>query len=332
MFRIKIGFKRLAAWTLPVLLLSPVLFIAPVLSMPGKSFIGPLPPLLEAEKQLSHSLRSHVEALASDIGDRHLYKPGKLSESVSYIKATLSQWYGKVESQQFEFEGQLFENVIAECPGAKKPDEIIVLGAHYDSVQDCPGANDNGSGVAAVLELARLFHEHKPERTIRFVFFPNEEFFFNTEGMGSYQYADLCKHRGDKIKAMLSLETIGYYNESKGSQKYPPGLGFFYPKQGDFIAFVGTSGSRSAIKRMVKAFRKSAQFPSEALSAPAFIPGVDWSDHQAFARLGYPAFMVTDTAPYRYPYYHTPEDTVDKIDFDRTARVVYGLYRALPLF
>ncbi len=299
------------------------------LSMPGRSYTGELPGLTDGERALSESLREHVEMLAATIGERHLQKPEKLEETVSYIKTSLKDWYGTIESQHFEFGHKSFENIIVELPGGKRKDEIVVLGAHYDSVFGCPGANDNGTGVAALLDLARLLASHRPERTLRFVFFPNEEQYFNSEGMGSYQYARLLKERGEKVVTMVSLETIGFYSDKKGSQKYPLGLKLFYPDRGDFIGFIGPLGSRKAIKPMLKAFRKSADFPSEALCAPSLIPGVDWSDHQWFNRMGYPAFMVTDTAPYRYPYYHTPEDTAEKIDYDKMARVVAGLRKAI---
>jgi Zn-dependent M28 family amino/carboxypeptidase len=204
--------------------------------------------------------------------------------------------------------------------------EVIVVGAHGDSVDGAVGANDNGSGVAAVLELARLFREAKPARTLRLVAFVNEEPpFFKTEQMGSRVYARRSKARGENVVAMFSLETIGYYSDRPGSQRYPFPLGFFYPSTGNFIAFVSNLSSRALLHEVLASFRRHAEFPSESVAAPAFIPGVDWSDHWSFWKEGYPALMVTDTAPYRYPYYHTVQDTPDKVDYERAARVATGL-------
>jgi Zn-dependent M28 family amino/carboxypeptidase len=128
---------------------------------------------------------------------------------------------------------------------------------------------------------------------------------------------------------MFALETIGYYRDAPGSQHYPPPLNFFYPKQGNFIAFVGNLGSRALVTRSLRAFRQHARFPSEGIAAPAFIPGVDWSDHRSFWKQGYPAVMITDTAPYRYPWYHSSQDTPDKVDYGRMVYVVDGLVKML---
>ncbi|MCI0506731.1 MAG: M28 family peptidase, partial [Gammaproteobacteria bacterium] len=188
------------------------------------------------------------------------------------------------------------------------------VGAHYDSVTGSPGANDNGSGIAALLELFGLFtHEH-PATTIRFVAFVNEEPpFFYWNNMGSMIYARQMKQRKENIRYMISLETIGYYSSEPNSQHYPPFLKHFYPHTADFIAFVSNLGSRRVMLRAVKAFRATSNFPAQHLASPAIVPGVSWSDHLSFWREGYKAFMITDTAFYRYPYYHTSQDTPDKL-------------------
>jgi Zn-dependent M28 family amino/carboxypeptidase len=181
-----------------------------------------------------------------------------------------------------------------------------------------------------MLELARLMAAAKPARTVRFVAFVNEELpFYRTGEMGSRLYARRSRERGENIVAMLSLETIGYYSDRPGSQRYPFPLGLFYPGTGNFLAFVSNLGSRPLLHRALRAFRRHAAFPSEGVAAPAFIPGVDWSDHWSFWAEGYGAIMVTDTAPYRYPYYHTAHDTPDKVDYERLARVVTGLHGML---
>ena len=147
--------------------------------------------------------------------------------------------------------------------------------------------------------------------------------------MGSRVYARRLKARGENIVAMFSLETIGYFSDGPRSQRYPFPLGFFYPSTGNFLAFVSSLGSRPLLHQALASFRRHAEFPSEGVAAPAFIPGVDWSDHWSFWDEGYPALMVTDTAPYRYPQYHTAADTPDRVDFDRLARVVSGLRATL---
>jgi Zn-dependent M28 family amino/carboxypeptidase len=206
-----------------------------------------------------------------------------------------------------------------------------VIGAHYDSVFGSPGANDNGTGVAATLALAQRFAGRKPEHTLRFVAFVNEEPpYFLSDEMGSFIYAGRCKARGDKISGMISLETIGYFSDAPHSQTYPsPGLGFFYPKVGNFIGFVSNVHSRALLHRVVGLFRKHAKIPSEGAALPAFIPGVSWSDQWSFWRQGYPGIMVTDTAPFRYPHYHSSSDTPDKLDYDRFTLVVSGIEKVI---
>ena len=219
-------------------------------------------------------------------------------------------------------------NVEVEVPGNAR--ESIVVGAHYDSVMGSPGANDNGSGVAAALELARLFRAASPVRTIRFVWFVNEEPpFYKGEDMGSRRYVKRLVERGEKVAGMFSLETIGYYADAGGTQQYPPPLAALYPDTGNFLAFVANIGSRALLRESIGAFRRHARFPSEGVAAPSFVPGVDWSDHASFWEAGFPALMLTDTAPFRYPHYHTANDTPDKVDYERLARVVTGLHGML---
>ena len=192
-------------------------------------------------------------------------------------------------------------------------------------------ANDNGSGVAAMLALARRFAQTPAQCTLRFVAFVNEEPpYFLSEQMGSFVYAGRCKARGDEISAMISLETIGYFSDAPHSQTYPaPGLGVFYPTVGNFIGFVANVHSRALLRRSIAFFRKHAGVPSEGAALPAFIPGVSWSDQWAFWQHGYPGIMVTDTAPFRYPHYHSATDTPDKLDYDRFTLVVSGMEKVI---
>jgi Zn-dependent M28 family amino/carboxypeptidase len=200
----------------------------------------------------------------------------------------------------------------------------VVVGAHYDTVPGSPGADDNASAVAALIELAGMLGgEQLP---IRFVAFANEEEpHFMGPDMGSWVSAKRSRENGERITAMLSLEMLGYYSELPGSQRYPAPLGLFYPDRGNYIAFVGDLGAFGLVRKSVKAFRKHSRFPSEWLAGPASIPGVTRSDHWSFRTLGFPAIMVTDTAYNRNPHYHQPSDTPDTLDYARMAEVTLGL-------
>jgi len=268
-----------------------------------------------------------VKHLAGEIGERNvIHRPRELNQAADYIEAEFARAGYEVRRQEYNVSGTDCFNLEVEISGTSLPDEIVIIGAHYDSVTGSPAANDNGSGVAALLGLARRFSRRTCERTLRFVAFVNEEApYAHTEQMGSWVYARRCRERGEKVSAMLSLETIGYYSDTPGSQKYPPLVGLLYPSTGNFIAFVGNTRYSDLVRQVVGAFRRNEQFPSEGAALPQAIRSIARSDHWSFWQEGYPALMVTDTAPFRYPYYHTPEDTVDKIDFERTARVVRGL-------
>ena len=299
-----------------------------MVKVPGASYSGALKPLTAEEKPLADNLRRHVAAVASR--EHNLWNPPALEAAAQHIERTLAGTGYTVAAQRFETAMGEVRNIEVEVRGGARGAEIIVVGAHYDSVVGAVGANDNGSGVAAVLELARLFKDAQPARTLRFVLFVNEEPpFFKGEQMGSGVYARRARKRGENIVAMFSLETIGYYSDRPGSQHYPFPLGFFYPSSGSFIAFVSNLSSRPLLHEVIASFRRHAEFPSEAVAAPAFIPGVDWSDHWSFWKEGYPALMVTDTALYRYPHYHTMQDTPDKVDYERLAHVLTGLQKML---
>jgi hypothetical protein len=301
-----------------------------MIQMPGESFSGELPPLTQKETILRDALKQDVSKLAGDIGQRnYLYYKG-LMAAADFLKASLTDTGLMVVQHPYTIDNQTYYNLEVEILGTSLADEVVIVGSHYDSVFGSPGANDNGTGAASTLELARLFADKKPARTLRFVEFVNEEPpFFQTENMGSLIYAKACKQRNEKVVAMLSLETMGYYSDRIGSQKYPIPLGAIYPLQGNFISFVGNIASESLVKDVIASFRRHTQFPSQGTALPNEIPGVGWSDQWSFWQQGYPALMVTDTAPFRYPYYHTKEDTPDKVDYDRLARVVTGLERAI---
>jgi Zn-dependent M28 family amino/carboxypeptidase len=281
---------------------------------------------IASRAQAASRLRAHVEMLAGTIGERNLWRYGALEQAAQYISAQLAATGYAPRRQTYEIAKLPVSNIEASLEGTARALEIVVVGAHYDSVSGCPGANDNGTGVAAVLELAQRLSGRPQPRTIRFVAFVNEEPpFFQTRDMGSAVYATAAKARGDRIVGMLSLETMGYYSDETGSQQYPAPMAAVYPDTGNFIGLVANVGSARLLLKARRAFRRRTAFPLQSAAAPASLPGVGWSDHWAFWQAGYPAMMVTDTAPFRYPWYHTPDDTPDKIDYDKLALVLDGL-------
>lgn len=274
----------------------------------------------------AEALRRHVGVLAAEIGERNVQRPAALAAAERYISR---EWAGQgfeVATQRYTAAGVDCANLEVVIRGESRPAEIIVVGAHYDTVEGSPGADDNASAVSALLEIARALAHVRPPRTLKLVAFVNEEppFFF-WGSMGSGVYAKAARRRGDDIRAMFSLEMLGCYSDAPGSQSYPPLLRYFYPDSGNFIAFVSNLRSRRVLKAGVAAFRASSRFPCEAAALPAWIPGVGWSDQLSFWRAGYPGVMVTDTAFYRYPHYHCPTDTPDRLDYRRLALVTEGL-------
>lgn len=297
-----------------------------MIDMPGESFRGELPKLSEPQTTLRDQLQRDVEKLALDIGERNIDRLPALNAAADFIQQQFQAAGYDVARQTYTVRGVKCFNVEVELRGTEQPDEIVVIGGHYDSVVGTPGANDNASGTAAVLALARRFADSQPRRTLRFVAFTNEEPpYFQNDDMGSWVYAHRCRQRNENVVAMISLETIGYYSDEPGSQSYPPPLNLFYPSAGNFIAVVGNVGSRPLVHQVIESFRRHGQFPSEGGAVPGDIEGVGWSDHWSFWQEGYQAVMITDTAPFRYAYYHQPGDTPDKLNFDHMARVVDGL-------
>ena len=296
--------------------------------MPGKN-TSSAAPLTSDEIKLRDELRADVEMLGGQIGERNLKRYPQLQAAAEFIESSFARAGLQAQRDSYTLNDFLCHNIAAEITGSSA--EIVLIGAHYDSVFGAPGANDNGSGVAATLALARRFAGRSTSKTLRFVAFVNEEPpYFQTPQMGSFVYASRCKQRGDKIAAMISLETIGYFSDAPNSQSYPaPGLGFFYPTTGNFIGFVGNLQSRSLLHRAISIFRAQEKLPSEGASLPGFIPGVSWSDQWSFWQHGYPAIMITDTAPFRYRPYHEPTDTPDKLDYNRFALVVSGMERVI---
>jgi len=285
------------------------------------------------EASLATRLHTHVAAIASS--EHNTATPQQLEQAAGYIENVLGSEGYTIQRQSYQAGGQTVRNIEVSrssvAPGAK-PERIFIIGAHYDSAPGAPGANDNGSGTAAVLELARLLKTMRPSQgtEVKFVFFVNEEPpYFMGEEMGSMQHARKLHQEGQNVEGALILETVGYYSQARHSQTLPPGLEGRYPDTGNFIAFVGTLESSKLVQEALSAFQRASDFPAHGLAAPAYVQGVTLSDHSSYNRFGYPAIMITDTAFMRYPYYHTAEDTPDKLDYASVARVVSGLARTI---
>jgi len=325
--------KRLA-WAvrlavIPLVILAGIWFVT---GMPGSSWSGPLPPLTDKERLIHDNLKHHVTELAGRIGERNVWRTGSMAAAASYIRAEFEAAGYEINIQSFPSRGETLNNLEAVLPGHDAADEIIVVGAHYDSVAGSPGADDNASGVAALLELARLLAGTTLSRSVHFVAFANEEapFFYGDE-MGSNLYAARAQAQGKRIEAMLSLETMGYFTDQPGSQRYPFPFSLFYPDTGNFIGFVGNLASRALVRQAIGVFRASTPFPSDGVAAPSGIEGIHWSDHWSFWEAGYPAIMVTDTAPFRYPHYHEATDTSEQLDYSGFARVTSGLVEVIGM-
>jgi hypothetical protein len=305
-----------------------IVFGAYMTVMPGTRHTGALPSSTPELDALAVALRAHVVALAETVGERRVGHGDSLARAQRYLVSVAEERVKEgrmsLRLEDVGSEGLHAKNVILELPGATP--SLVVVGAHYDTAIGAPGADDNGSGVASALELARLVSGSRFERTLRFVFFANEEPpYFQNPGMGSLVHAHGCRQRGESIDAMLSLESIGYYSDSPGSQRYPWPVGLFYPDRGDFVGFAGNLGSHALVRRAIGAFRRTTPFPSEGAALPAGVPGVGWSDHWAFWKAGYPALMITGTAVFRNPHYHQATDAADTVDALKLARVTAGL-------
>jgi hypothetical protein len=304
-----------------------------MIGMPGISYRGQFQPLNDGESTEStirDSIRRHVSILAGRIGERNLDHYAALEEGCRYIQSSFQALGYDAKTQEYTTRGRAVKNIEVEIAGNELAGDVIVVGAHYDSARGSPGANDNATGVAAILDLVRLLKGETLHRTLRLVAFVNEEPpYFQTDDMGSHVYATRARSRHENIVGMISIETIGCYSDEPGSQLYPRGFSLFYPDKGNFIGFVGNLSSRALVRQAIAPFRETTPFPSEGVAAPGWFTGVGWSDHWSFWQEGYPAIMVTDTALFRHRQYHTSADTPDRIDYDRTARVVSGLAKVL---
>ena len=274
-------------------------------------------------------LEARVRMLSEKLVPRDGGHPDGLDRAAAYIRAEFEAAGGAVSDQPYAVGGRAYRNVIASFG----PDtaERVVVGAHYDTAGPLPGADDNASGVAGLLELARLLGKSSPPLRVELVAFTLEEPpFFRTDDMGSAVHAGSLKRQGVTVRAMLSLEMIGYFSDREESQGFPsPVLKAFYPSRGDFIAVVGKFDQGRLVRRVKKAMLGATPLPVHSINAPRSVPGVDFSDQMNYWEAGYEAVMITDTAFYRNPNYHTVQDTAGTLDYKRMAMVVEGVYAAV---
>ena len=276
-------------------------------------------------------LRQDVQTLAALVPPRNAQNVASLDKSAEYLLNEFGKTKGRVEIQRFIQDGKEYKNVI--CSFGPEAGERIIVGAHYDVQGNQPGADDNASGVAGLLELSRLVTILRTELKFRidFVAYTLEEgqLFKHpcARHYGSYIHAKSLARDGIAVRAMICLEMIGYFSDRPNSQRYPFFfLRWFYPDKGNFIAVVGKWGQGRLVGEVKKSLAAPSQLPVESLTAMSFVPGVSFSDHQSYWKFGYPAVMITDSAFYRNNNYHKPSDTADTLDYDRMAEVVKGLY------
>lgn len=294
--------------------------------LPRQPFLAELPPLDDAGRDLAGRLERHVRAVASEPHNIAHYVA--LLAAAEYIEQQLRASGYEPISHAYTADGHTVRNIeVMIAPGVADDTQTIVIGAHYDAPENSPGANDNGTGVAALLEIARaLSGTWQGRQRLRLVFFVNEELpYGKTPLMGSWRYAKSLADAGEMVAGMIALETLGYFSEEPESQSFPAPFGLIYSNIGNFIAFVGLPGSRAFLRRAIAAFREHASFSSIGGVAPGFLDGIDLSDHWAFHRFGFPALMITDTAPFRNPYYHEPDDLPETVDYESLARITTGL-------
>lgn len=286
-------------------------------------------PALRAEPE---RLRAGVVMLAQTFAPRDARHPENLARAAEWIRGELAAALGAAELRPFVVQGQTHANVVARAgPPLAEGDELVVVGAHYDAAEPGIGADDNASGVAGLIELARLLAAEPPTQAVELVAFALEEPpYFRTRSMGSYVHAQALVAAGTRVRAMLALEMIGFFDDAPGSQGYPMlGLRLFYPSRADFIAVVGVPGQTGLVRRIKCAMAGAMGLDVRSMNAPRFVPGVDFSDQLNYWDAGFEAVMITDTAFYRNANYHRAGDTPATLDYARMAQVVEGVHAAV---
>jgi hypothetical protein len=275
----------------------------------------------------SSDIYRHVEFLSVRIGSRSVDEGEQLDAARDYILSVLRELGVRYALQDFTYRDRVYSNIIVTIEGGSDRDEVVLIGAHYDTVAGTPGADDNASAVAVLLEMCRLLKDDRLRRTLKLVFFTLEEPpVFRSEFMGSAVYARSARERKEDLRAMISLEMLGYYSDREGGQSFPlPFMHALFSSTPSFIAVVGNLASRSLVRQAAASLGKSGNIPVEHLSTFGVVPGVDFSDHMPFWDNGYHAVMITDTAFFRNPNYHTERDRIGTLDFRRMAALLDGL-------
>ena len=282
---------------------------------------SPEPISWKADPVMAKALKGHVDMLADTIGARNIDRPESYKWAERYLTEELTKMGYQVQRQTYSVEGYECANLWTEKKGEGG---TLVIGAHYDSCDQTPGADDNASGCAALLELARLIKDEKTGPTVRFVLFANEEPpYFMNDTMGSLVYAKSCQAAGEKFLGMISLECVGYFSDEPNSQHFPTGV-TGYPDTGNFAGFVSDLGSKAFMQQCLAGFKVAKSIHAEGLAAPGLVEGVNWSDHWSFTQCGYSAAMLTDTALFRNQNYHMSTDLPSTLDYERMAAVVVG--------
>jgi hypothetical protein len=319
------GRKMLYALLIVALAVAAALLYPVVKIKMSASVIHPEPRFIPASSE--KALHDHVHALSVVIGSRSVQEYGKIQEAELYIRTFLEKQGISFALQGYDHEGKRFNNIIVTLEGTSHREESVIIGAHYDSVYGTPGADDNASAVAVLMELCHTLKDYRPQRTLKMIFFVLEEPpSFMTPAMGSIVYAQQARDRGEHIHGMISLEMVGYFNEAEGSQAFPvPGLQWIFPDRGNFIGVVGNVHSRELTLAVAESLKAGSTLPVEHLVALPFIPGIGLSDHGSFWKMGFRAVMVTDTAFYRNPNYHRSKDTIETLRFDKMSQLVGGM-------
>ena len=330
--------KRMTAFVALFLVL-PVVIGACVVKQPV--IFGVVNPKLQnLTKADAQRLKTDVEKLSTEYAKRNFWDVKTLNTTANYVQTELLKTTKRVDIQTYQVDSEKFHNVIAHFGPSidntasyeNGPPKPIIIGAHYDAHENTMGADDNASGVAGLLELARIFAEKPPTVPVQIVAYTLEEPpNFRTDSMGSRQHAASLVHTGVKPALVIVLEMIGYYDAADNSQEYPLSLlKWFYPTRADFIAVVGNLTDTSMTKKVKMAMQAAhPEFLVESINAPAAMTGIDFSDHASYWLHDIPALMITDTSFYRNKHYHQPTDIANTLDYVRMAKVVDGVYAAV---
>jgi len=276
-------------------------------------------------------LRESVRFLCEEVHPRDYLHASNLDRAAGWIEARMRQAGLEVSLQEYRLREGTYRNVIARRPGSEPGAGAVVIGAHYDAVAGTPGADDNASGVAVLMELARTLPPGTNRRTWYLVAFSTEEPpFYHSNDMGSYVFARDLAERGEPVHVMVALDLVGFFTSEPGSQAFPlPGVGLLYPSRGDFIVLTGDLGASRSMRTVKRGMMSAGTIPVRSVRAPAFLGWVHLSDHYSFRRLGMQGVLVTDSAMFRNRNYHGPGDTPETLDYAGMAGVVHAVRGAL---